>query len=127
MLRRLSLHEGMLRHLKLPALYTPDSDQRNLSTGCLLDKYDPERNDVTSRKWVLGGVEMMQLELQLKSEYVHKTTFIPSSISYQYDGINSSFCGGTESWSTHFSRSFSMRNARTKVLWIQQTERHQSG
>jgi hypothetical protein len=81
---------GMLRHLKLPALHVPNSDQRILSTSCLLDKYDSEQIDVTSRKWILSGVKNDATQGPVEVGICPQKN-IPSSICYRYNGINSSF------------------------------------
>jgi hypothetical protein len=81
---------SMLRHLKLPALYVPNSDQPILSTSSLLDKHKPERINVTSHKWKLSGVANDPIQGPVKVG-ICPTKNLPVSICYRYDGINSSF------------------------------------
>jgi hypothetical protein len=89
-LRSLIDTNGMLRHLKLPAFYVPDSEQRIISISSLLDKCKPERIDVTSHKWKFSGVTDDPTRGPVEVG-ICPSKNIPVSLYYRHDAINSSF------------------------------------
>ena len=78
---------GMLRSLKLPALYVPDARIRLLSIQSLLQTYKGEQVELSAHELVLSGIPGDELRRSIRVQVLPSSN-LPTSYGYEYGGLS---------------------------------------
>ena len=111
--------DGMIRTLKLPALYVPNCQQRLLSTSSLLQTYEGEIIKLDAQKAVLSGIKGDPTRQGVIALIDDKTN-LPTTTTYHYNDFQPALDELNNMIATVNSKNFNLSESEKELLrWHQ--------